>query len=465
MPLRTISNTGGNWNATATWVGGVVPIAGDDIVGDATSGNLTINVGTANILSLNLENYLSTLTLNQTLNIGTTVAGTASFSPTMSFATSTSFSETNCISLNGTSAGVNRIKTNGKTIPFIRHAKGGGAGTIQLLDDLNCTSLAIGLGNQATTITGTYGVFCNHFIRSAAGGGSLGTIVSTTSTLTFVGPTASFTNLSLVDPTVLANINVVIDVGATGTFSTVGVMGIVGNTTTAFKYWWKSGNLGGSKSMLLWNINNSVPIRLDFSGSGTWSNIYYNDNSNSFVDRQLILFSDLYFDNLQSAPYGTYTATSRRALLVNVGTGALKGGRISAIPSVASETFLPATNYGTPVSFSPTLKLNPGPVHTFSEIGLRGSGSGIQFRYVGNPSSLNSIVGTALVVSSSASVPATINFTGGSDKPSYWVQYTDINASSGNMIYNFGGSQSNSSNIGTVSFGSGSSTTAFTFVN
>jgi len=467
MPVRTISAAGGNWNSTSTWVGGVVPIANDDIVGTSTSGNLTVNINTASIINVDLQNYLGTLTLNNTLNIGTTVAGTSSFSPTMSFASSTSFSETNCIAFNGTGAGICRIRTNGNKMPYIRHSKGGGGGTIQLLDNLNVTNLSIGLGNQATTVTGTFSIFCNHFIRSNSGGGSLGSISSTTSTLNFVGPTASYTNLSLLgDPCVFANINMVLDVGASGTFSTTGPLGIIGNTTTAFKYEWRSGILAGDKSLLLFSANTSAPIRLDFANSGTWSNIYYNDNSGSFVDRQLILLSDLYFDNLVSAPYGNYNVTSRRALLVNSGSGALKGGRIVASPTVATETFgATPTNYGKPVYFSPTLKLNPGPVHTFSDIQLRGSDTGIQFRYAGNPSSLNSIVGNALIVSSTASVRATLNFTGDASKVSQYVQYTDIDSSGGNMIYNYGGSQSNSLNIGTTSFGGGSATTAFTFVN
>lgn len=88
MAIRTISNTGGNFNATGTWVEGVVPVAGDAVVATATSGNLTVNVasGGVGLLSFNMTNYTGVLTMTNTLTIsGTmtlvsgmgTIAGTA----------------------------------------------------------------------------------------------------------------------------------------------------------------------------------------------------------------------------------------------------------------------------------------------------------------------------------------------------------------------------------------------------
>ena len=73
MPLRTVSNTGGNWNATTTWVGGVVPIAGDTVDFTATSGNLTVNVSTASLAGINFTNYVNTITFTNTINVNTAV--------------------------------------------------------------------------------------------------------------------------------------------------------------------------------------------------------------------------------------------------------------------------------------------------------------------------------------------------------------------------------------------------------
>ena len=81
MATRTISNAGGNFNATATWVEGIVPIAGDAVVATATSGNLTVNVasGGVGLLSFIMTNYTGVLTMTNTL----TISGTLTLVPGM----------------------------------------------------------------------------------------------------------------------------------------------------------------------------------------------------------------------------------------------------------------------------------------------------------------------------------------------------------------------------------------------
>lgn len=65
------SSGGGNWNATGSWVGGVVPGSGDDVQLKSTSGNITVNVASA-CRSLDCTGYSGTLTVSasQTLSIG-----------------------------------------------------------------------------------------------------------------------------------------------------------------------------------------------------------------------------------------------------------------------------------------------------------------------------------------------------------------------------------------------------------
>ena len=73
MALRTVSNTGGNWNATTAWVGGVVPVAGDTVDFTVTSGNLTVNVATANLAGIDFTNYVGTVTFTNNINTNGTV--------------------------------------------------------------------------------------------------------------------------------------------------------------------------------------------------------------------------------------------------------------------------------------------------------------------------------------------------------------------------------------------------------
>ena len=67
--VLTISDSGGNFDDTATWVEGVVPTDLDDVVATATSGQLTVNVYSY-CRTLDFTNYASTLTVNDTLEVG-----------------------------------------------------------------------------------------------------------------------------------------------------------------------------------------------------------------------------------------------------------------------------------------------------------------------------------------------------------------------------------------------------------
>lgn len=69
MAVRTVSNTGGNWNATATWVGGVVPSTTLDTVAfTATSGQLTVNVAST-CIGIDFTNYVNIITFTALLTI------------------------------------------------------------------------------------------------------------------------------------------------------------------------------------------------------------------------------------------------------------------------------------------------------------------------------------------------------------------------------------------------------------
>ena len=63
MAIRTVSAAGGMFTSTGTWVGGVVPVANDGIVANATSGNLSISLSdTPSLISADFTGYTGTLT-------------------------------------------------------------------------------------------------------------------------------------------------------------------------------------------------------------------------------------------------------------------------------------------------------------------------------------------------------------------------------------------------------------------
>jgi len=81
MAVYTVSNTGGDINVGATYVGGVAPTSADTIDFTATSGQLTVNTNFT-ISGIDFTNYVNTLTFSANL----TVAGNITLASGMSFA-------------------------------------------------------------------------------------------------------------------------------------------------------------------------------------------------------------------------------------------------------------------------------------------------------------------------------------------------------------------------------------------
>lgn len=104
MAVITASASGGNWNSTGTWVGGVVPTSADSVLLTATSGSVTLNVS-ATCIGLNCTGYTNTLNLStNTL----TVIGNVILAATMTL------SGTGTLSLSNTTLS---MTTNGIIIP------------------------------------------------------------------------------------------------------------------------------------------------------------------------------------------------------------------------------------------------------------------------------------------------------------------------------------------------------------
>jgi hypothetical protein len=169
MAIRTISNLGGNYNATATWVEGVVPTSADDIVATATSGQLTINVGSA-ARTFNFTNYTNTLTMNSpwvvsgasltnTFVSGMTIAGTGQLTISGNTTTFVSGGKTiNNLNITGTpfTLGDNlNVNILGHSVSVTVNGNGNSINISQNLSSLSFYNMTSGTSSLNINFTGT----------------------------------------------------------------------------------------------------------------------------------------------------------------------------------------------------------------------------------------------------------------------------------------------------------------------
>lgn len=131
----TVVAGGGNWNAAATWTScnSTFPQAGDDVIFDATSGNVVVNVATNNLKSLTMTGYTGTLSSTNTITV---VGATASTNNVILDGTIT-WTGTLTISPTTSTADIN-LTTNGKLLTNLTLA--GSAADVVLQDNLSFTA-------------------------------------------------------------------------------------------------------------------------------------------------------------------------------------------------------------------------------------------------------------------------------------------------------------------------------------
>lgn len=180
MATRTVSNTGGNFNATGTWVGGVVPITGDDIATTATSGNLTLTANTPILIGANFTNYVGTLAFgtNQLLIGSTYVGGAAGRVILGSGMTTTSGSNAGRIQFQ---SGVrNQLVSNGVRVANVQV----NSGTVL---ELSGTASFGNITSSTGTIEGANAVFYGSILTNP------GNIRATSPSIWFIRPDTTFT--------------------------------------------------------------------------------------------------------------------------------------------------------------------------------------------------------------------------------------------------------------------------------
>ena len=197
MATITAAAGGGNWTATATWTGGVVPTAADDVRLAATSGAVTINAA-AVCRSLDCTGYTSTLThAAVTLRIGDATAGASNVALKLVAGMTYSVSNYNSsgISFVSTSTTQQTIATGGKNICRISIS---GVGSSYILSD----AFTNGTSGSINVYAGTFNTNGQTVISS--GGFSSGDSTAKTITLGASTLTVHSWNISNTPPTLNA---------------------------------------------------------------------------------------------------------------------------------------------------------------------------------------------------------------------------------------------------------------------
>jgi hypothetical protein len=437
MAVITISAAGGNWNATGTWVGGVVPLTTDSILGVTGSGPLTVNVAST-IAGVDLTTYASTLIMNNQLDCNGTFlilgSGMTITAPLGS------------IGVLGMTD-VTTARSNGCVVPFLWHDRNTNVRTTTLLDNWTVTNFLQYAGNSNWVVNG-FQMNITNWTVSGAGGANIGRVNGTT-IFNFNGATGSWNNAVSNTGGPVGN---PIRINTAGNFAITGYMYLNPYGATGSGITYISGTVTGSKVLRIGTPSAVAGVAsiydVNLNGAGTWTSITI--ATNMTVNSTFNLQSNLNFTNLYIMPIpggNNEVLPTQRTPVIFRGSGALKGGMIySQSPGLSwpSDAATPSPL----LSLQAVIQLTPGVTHSASYLNFIGGGSGPEFNRV-------------LIRSATGGTQATLNLTG--DQGVFYTNFTDINASGGNTIYTYGGTASNSNNIQTIT--SYVPTSASTFVN
>ena len=426
MAVITISNTGGNFNATTSWVGGVVPLTTDSISATGTSGPLTINVAST-VVGADFTGYTSTLAINFdfTINAGALIL-------------------VNTMTITGTAyliaAGTSTIKTNGLTIPWFRFSGQNTTRTLQ--DNMTITNLGQSFGNQNPATAGSFTMSVTNFRQINTGGGSYGWLLGTVP-IVFNGANCYYEN-----STSQSGITSAMYINTAGTFTISGTTSNTGqivlgtfNTSQggSSQLIYQNGTIAGDKNISIYygNMNNTLGVKLDV-GTASWNSIFIKEGTNiTAASTNIInLSAPLIFSNMYLTAASSVAYTTARLPLKFIGTSYLQGGTFSAQSVMMNnyttniQSILPAA-----IQFTP----NAGTTHSFTNLNI-----------VGLPNGKSSITSTT-------ATKVGLSF-------SNVLLYTDLTAlQAPTTTYVYGGTLSNTTNFSTIGFGGGES--SYTFVN
>jgi hypothetical protein len=412
MATRTISAAGGNWNSTATWVGGVIPTTADDIVGDATSGNLVVNI-TPTILFANFSAYTATLTINTGIELrlqGTTTS-------------ETSFNTGMTISGNGFIVqGNGRFRSNGLVIPNLGLTFNGTTST--LMDDVSVINYQMGLGNVNKTING-FQLNITNFTATLGGSGSFARVVGTT-IFNFNGANCSFTTSAIT--AVESSIRNEIKIDTPGNFTITGFLNLGAGTTLNYL----QGNILGDKIIRIYESNTAITTTTINTSGITWDYVWINNTGSQLVATQTDTYSfpsnfnfgEMVICNIINTGFVRFIKNT-----IFTGVGGFNGNSLSAYGFTSLKT-----GNSLDVNRTPNISFSTGATYNIGELNVIGT----------------STARPAILKSNTPGVKATLNLTGNT-QGIFYTDITDIDASGGNTIYTYDGTISNSDNVLSVS--------------
>ena len=431
MAIRTISNTGGNYNATATWVEGIVPTSADDVISTATSGQLTVNVASA-ARSIDFTTYTNTLTLNASWTLNT--AGlTHTFGSGMSFAPAIPTSSAIRISFDQTATIVQNTTAR---IPALRFS---GAGTKTLSTNVYCTHFYTN-ESQIITLNGNI-LYTN---------GNVGTFIQFGPN-TIVGTTKIVLDGSGI---ISQTFNNEVEINTTGTYSTNYVGLIIGALNSSLQ------NpilnivaVNFHSNFLIQFAKHTVGVQSTTIGTAVMIpniSIYNQFVSSVSINRNLniTLTTPLIVENLFTNVVPRYGTSDNVTPAVSIYGNGLSASNIYLTPTTRT-----------------------GSSFTVFETNWKGIHLRLNSDFTHNIGSLSAIGGFTnnrpIISSITASLPCNINLASKETSQIINYNFTDVNASAGAEIVAINGTFSNTTNITNVypSSGGGSAGGAWTFVS
>jgi len=355
------TGTGGNWSSTGTWVGGVVPNTGDDVIiaGGAT---VTVDVSTAVIddltvngtLDVNTYTLTGTGTLSAASNSNILVGGTSNFpsgfaTTTLNSGSTVNYDGAGAQTVNDIAYGGNLVISGSGTKTWTEGAARTVTGNLTIKDGAKLSVT----GAYAWTVTGTTTI-------GEGTNGALATleIANATGTKTFTDA-VTINNDGYFSETSAAALAFGNDVTINTTGTTVGgstltengaaTVGIAGNFTDNGSYTASTGihTFSGSGKTISGSSSISIPTST-FTGSYT--------NSGTFNSTALLTITGVTLTNS-----GTFSITGTLQ-----GTGTFANSSTGTLTSNAYTTIATITNQGT-TTFNGSQNLTPT---TFTNSGL-----------------------------------------------------------------------------------------------